>query len=66
MDDITIKLIAESGRSREDMIKFALESVGEELRNKAVNLYQNNAMMYEMSLYRPEWEVIFRYKLEGW
>ena len=66
MDDITIKLIADSGRNNEDMIRYTLQAVGEELRKKGVNLYQNDPTRYDISLFRPDWENIFRYKLEGW
>lgn len=66
MDDISIKLIAESDRSREDIIKYTLQAVGEELRSKGVNLYQNDSTRYKISLFRPDWEEIFRYELEGW
>ena len=66
MDDTTIKLIADSIRSREDMIRYALQVVGEELRSKGVNLYQNDPMRYDISLFRLDWQKIFRYELEGW
>ena len=63
---MTIKLIAKSSRSKEDIIRYTLQAVGEELREKGINLYQNDPMRYGISLFRPDWESIFRYKLEGW
>ena len=66
MDNTTIKLIAESKRSREDMIKYALQVVGDELRSKGVNLYQNDPTRYKISIFRSDWNEIFRYELDGW
>lgn len=66
MDDLTIKLIANSNRSEEDKIRYTVHALGEELIHKAFNVWQNDKYKWDINLNRRKWKEIFRYEPEGW